>query len=153
MLKIENNKVSKCTKTKDKANWIKSTRKNLRIQSTKGADISSQSDVGATPSGSKILTGNPGIQFLPPNPLRVEQKIQKLIQFRLTELAENLRPDNSKIKSQRGGLVIVFVGTLVKRPMNMCLAVRRKKQILYNQFTPIQWMAGCCSIIRDDNNY
>ena len=52
----------------------------------------------------------------PPSRLREEAGIQEEVQNRLRHLADNVKPGMSKIKSQRGGAVDVFVNHKVRWP-------------------------------------
>ena len=83
-----------------------------------------------------------GCIFPSPSDLRQDAKIQKEVQLRLQELADNAGKDNEKIKSQRGGSVDVYVGKRIKWPHEFVLSGSTKERVSYNQLTPIQWMPG-----------
>ena len=74
------------------------------------------------------------------------------MQLRLQELADNAGKSNEKIKSQRGGLVDVYVFKRIKWPHEFVLSGSTKERVSYNQLTPIQWMAGFCRSMREEVN-
>ena len=60
------------------------------------------------------------------------------VQARLRELADNIQAGNSKIKSQRGGAVDVYVSNRVKWPHEFVLSGHSKERVTYNQLSPVQ---------------
>ena len=61
---------------------------------------------GVGPTSLPVHTVN---NIPPPSRLREEARIQGEVQNRLRHLADNVKPGMGKIKSQRGGVVDVFV--------------------------------------------
>ena len=53
-----------------------------------------------------------------------------------------------KLKSQRGGSVLVLVKNQLKWPHEYVLARNNKERVMYNHLTMEQWMAGCCRTMR-----
>ena len=88
----------------------------------------------------------------PPDKLREEARIQLEVQNRLKQLAEQAKPGNEKIKSQRGGSVEVFVKNRVKWPHEFVLSGQNKDRLSYNQLSPIQWVAGFCRTMREESS-
>ena len=85
--------------------------------------------------------------------LRHDRFIQEQVDNRLKELSGlNKKGIDSKIKSQRGGAVDVYVNQRVKWPHEFVLAGTSKDRLNYNQLNIIQWMAGFCRIMRDEEN-
>ena len=80
----------------------------------------------------------------PPSQLREEARTQEEEPNRLKHLADNVKPGMAKIKSQRGGLVDVFVNHKVRWPHEFVLS-----GLMYNQLSPVQCMAGFCQTIRE----
>ena len=90
--------------------------------------------------------------ILPPSHLREGARIQEEVQNRLRHLADSVKPDMGKIKSQRGGAVDVFVSHKVRWPHEFVLSGQNKDRITYNQLSPVQWMAGFCRSIREESD-
>ena len=88
----------------------------------------------------------------PPDKVREEARIQLEVQNRLKQLAEQAKPGNEKIKSQRGGSVEVFVKNRVKWPHEFVLSGQNKDRLSYNQLSPIQWVAGFCRTMREESS-
>ena len=88
----------------------------------------------------------------PPSQLREEVRIQEEVQSRLRHLADNAKPGIGKLKSQRGGVVDVFISHRVRWPHEFVLSGQNKDRITYNQLSPVQWMAGFCRSMREDSN-
>ena len=79
--------------------------------------------------------------------------IQEQVENRLKELSGlNKKGIESKIKSQRGGSVDVYVNQTVKWPHEFVLARTSKDRLNYNQLNITQWMAGFCRIMRDEES-
>ena len=71
--------------------------------------------------------------------------IQEQVENHLKELSGlNKKGIDSKIKSQRGGSVDVYVNQRVKWPHEFVLARTSKDRLNYNQLNITQWMAGFC---------
>ena len=71
--------------------------------------------------------------------------IQEQVENCLKELSGlNKKCIDSKIKSQRGGVVDVYVNQRVKLPHEFVLAGTFKDRLNYNQLNITQWMAGFC---------
>ena len=85
----------------------------------------------------------------PPASLRQEVRVQQEVQARLRELVYNTHAGNSKIKSQRGGPVDLYINNRVKWPHKFVLAGHNKERIK-NQLCPVQWMAGFCQTMGDE---
>ena len=58
----------------------------------------------------------------------------------------------TKLKSQRGGSVDVFVNHKVRWPHEFVLSGQNKDRVTYNQLSPVQWMAGFCRTIRKESD-
>ena len=85
--------------------------------------------------------------------IKYDQQIQEQVDQRLRELADIAQTGTcSKVKSQRGGQVDVFVRTHVKWPHDFVLSGSSKECILYDQLTMPQWMAGFCRTMREETN-
>ena len=84
--------------------------------------------------------------------MREEARIQEEVQTRLRHLADNFKPGMTKLKSQRGGAVDVFVNHKVRWPHEFVLSGQNKDRVTYNQLSPIQWMAGFCRTIREESD-
>ena len=84
--------------------------------------------------------------------MREEARIQEEVQTRLRHLADNVKPGMTKLKSQRGGAVDVFVNNKVRWPHEFVLSGQNKDKVTYNQVSPIQWMAGFCRTIREESD-
>ena len=81
----------------------------------------------------------PSVGHLPSlEQLKHESKIQEEVQARLKHLVENAKPGKDKIKSQRGGLVDVFVANRVKWFHEYVLSSQSKDRVTYNLLSPIQ---------------
>ena len=85
--------------------------------------------------------------------MRHDRFIQEQVEDRLKELSGlNKKGIDSKIKSQRGGSVDVYVNQRVKWPHEFILARTSKDRLNYNQLNITQWMAGFCRIMRDEES-
>ena len=85
--------------------------------------------------------------------MRHDRFIQEQVENRLKELSGlNKKGIDSKVKSQRGGAVEVFVNQGVKWPHEFVLTGASKDRLNYNQLNITQWMAGFCRIMRDEGN-
>ena len=109
--------------------------------------VQSSQEVGAAPSSAPVPRYIP-----PPSRLREEARIQEEVQTRLRHLADNVKPGMTKLKSQRGGAVDVFVNHKVRWPHEFVLSGQNKDRVTYNQLSPIQWMAGFCHTIREESD-
>ena len=104
-------------------------------------------EVGAAPSSVHVPYTIP-----PPSRLREEARIQEEVQSRLRHLADTAKPGMTKLKSQRGGSVDVFVNHKVRWPHAFVLLGQNKDRVTYNQLSPVQWMAGFCRTIREESD-
>ena len=85
--------------------------------------------------------------------MRHDRFIQEQVENRLKELSGlNKKGIDSKIKSQRGGAVDVYVNQRLKWPHEFVLAGTSKDRLNYNHLNITQWMAGFCRIMRDEEN-
>ena len=85
--------------------------------------------------------------------MRHDRFIQEQVENRLKVLSGlNKKGIDSKIKSQRGGEVDVYINKKVKWPHEFVLAGTSKDRLNYNQLNITQWMAGFCRIMRDEEN-
>ena len=90
----------------------------------------------------------PSLQEIKCNP-----NIQVQVDQRLRELADmSQRGTLNKVKSQRGGQVEVLVRNRVKWPHEFVLAGSTKEHISYDQLSMVQWMAGFCRTMREEND-
>ena len=109
-------------------------------------------------AASSNLTVPQGEAHLPENlpnlqTMRHDRFIQEQVENCLKELSGlNKKGIDSKIKSQRGGAVDVYVNQRVKCPHEFVLAGTSKDRLNYNQLNITQWMAGFCRIMRDEEN-
>ena len=85
--------------------------------------------------------------------IRANNQIQCSVEERIKELQQLAKTgtSESKIKSQRGGQVDVFVKNRIKWPHEYVLAGSQKERVSYDQLTMGQWMAGFCRTMRDEN--
>ena len=83
--------------------------------------------------------------------IRQDALIQHQVDQRLKELSQS---DNTgtKIKSLRGGPVEVVVPNRVKWPQEFVLSGFKKERIQYDQLSVVQWVAGYCRILREEQN-
>ena len=88
-------------------------------------------EVGAAPPSVHVPHSIP-----PPSRLRGEARIQEEVQSRLRHLADNVKPGMTKLKSQRGGSVDVFVNHKVSWPHEFVLSGQNKDRVTYNQLSP-----------------
>ena len=70
---------------------------------------------------------------------------------RLRDLAQNTTA-GTKIKSLRGGPVEVLVSNRVKWPQEFVLSGFKKERIHYDQLSVMQWVAGFCRILREEQD-
>ena len=139
---MENSKKKSVRKTND-VTKIKKSKIKPRVS---GVQVASQ-DVGAAPSSVHVPHTIP-----PPSRLREEARIQEEVQSRLRHLADNAKPGMTKLKSQRGGSVDVFVNHKVRWPHEFVLSGQNKDRVTYNQLSPVQWMAGFCRTIGEESD-
>ena len=84
--------------------------------------------------------------------IKYDQQIQQ-VDHPLRELADIAQTGTcTKVKSQRGGQVDVFVRTRVKWPHEFILSGSSKERISYDQLSMPQWMAGFCRTMREETN-
>ena len=83
--------------------------------------------------------------------IRNDAFIQSQVDQRLKDLTN---PDRTgtKITSLRGGPVEVVVPNRVKWPQEFVLSGFKKERIQYDQLTVVQWVAGYCRILREEQN-
>ena len=85
--------------------------------------------------------------------IRQNTNIQQQVDQRIHELSLLAKTGtDSKIKSQRGGPVEVYIKNKVKWPHEYVLAGVHKERISYDQLTMGQWMAGFCRTMRDESD-
>ena len=136
------NSIKKPVKKTNDASKIKKSKSKPRVNG-----VQSSQEVGAAPSSAPVPRYIP-----PPSRLREEARIQEEVQTRLRHLAHNVKPGMTKLKSQRGGAVDVFVNHKVRWPHEFVLSGQNKDRVTYNQLSPIQWMAGFCRTIREESD-
>ena len=84
--------------------------------------------------------------------MRSKMHIQQQVEQRLKEITELSTSGNeNKLKSQRGG-VEVFVKNKIRWPHEFVLAGNTKERISYNQLNVLQWMAGFCRTMKEEND-
>ena len=109
----------------------------------------------AASSNLTVSQGEADLQEKLPNlqTMRHDRIIQEQVENRLKELSGLTKKGiDSKIKSQRGGSVDVYVNQRVKWPHEFVLAGTSKDRLNYNQLNITQWMAGFCRIMRDEES-
>ena len=85
--------------------------------------------------------------------IKCDSNIQVQVDQRLRELADLSQTGiSNKVKSQRGGQVEVLVQNRVKWPHEFVLAGSTKERISYDQLSMVQWMAGFCRTMREEND-
>ena len=85
--------------------------------------------------------------------IKCDSNIQVQVDQPLRELADLSQTGTSnKLKSQRGGQVEVLVRNRVKWPHEFVLACSTKECISYDQLSMVQWMAGFCCTMREEND-
>ena len=127
-------------KTVRKTNDVTKIKKSKTKAKVTGVQVPSQ-EVGAAP-----------YTIPPPSRLREEARIQEEVQSRLRHLADTAKPGMTKLKSQKGGSVDVFVNHKVRWPHEFVLSCQNKDRVTYNQLSPVQWMAGFCRTIREESD-
>ena len=70
---------------------------------------------------------------------------------RLRDLAQNTTA-GTQIKSLRGGPVEVLLSNRGKWPQEFVLSGFKKERIQYDQLSVVQWVAGFCQILREEQN-
>ena len=130
--KIENSGLN-CKKTSDVSKIKGKSEKDHRGSAALGHCVS--------------LTVNPSVStsslnMPPPVSLRQEARVWQEVQARLRKLADNPHASNTKIKSQRGGLVGININIVM-------LAGHDKDRITYTQLSTVQWLTGFCRTMRD----
>ena len=88
----------------------------------------------------------PSTQFL-----KKSSHIQAAVDEKLQELARI--NEQGRFKSQRGGNEQINVKYQVPWPQNHVLSGTSKSRTSYDSLTIFQWMAGFCSIIKDENDF
>ena len=83
--------------------------------------------------------------------IRQDAFIQSQVDQRLRDLAQNTTA-GTKIKSLRGGPVEVLVWNQVKWPQEFVLSGFKKGRIQYDQVSVVQWVAGFCWILREEQD-
>ena len=78
--------------------------------------------------------------------------IQQQVAERLKELSSLSQGTETKIKSQRGGPVDIFVKNRVKWPHEFVLAGPSKERVSYNNLTMLQWVAGFCRTMKEEHD-
>ena len=106
-------------KTVRKTNDVTKIKKSKTKARVNGVQVASQ-EVGAAPPVPHSIP--------PPSRLREEARIQEEVQNRIRHLADNVKPGMTKLKSQRGGSVDVFVNHKVRcqHELNMTMAVKSR---------------------------
>ena len=117
-----------------------------------GSDAASTLNVSTTPSQDVDEDSDAGDDALIPSTkfLKTSTHIQEAVDRRLQELAKI--NEQGKFKSQRGNNDQVTVKQQVPWPQNYVLAGTSKTRITYDSLSTFQWMAGVCSIIREEKN-
>ena len=139
---MENSMKKPVKKTND-ASKIKKSKNKVKVDDVQAG----AHRVGAISSSVHVPHNIP-----PPSRLREEARIQEEVQTRLRHLADNVKPGMTKLKSQRGGAVDVFVNHKVRWPHEIVLSGQNKDRVTYNQLSPIQWIAGFCRTIREESD-
>ena len=92
-------------------------------------------------------------QSVPPlSTLRSDKLIQQQVAERLKELSSLSQGTETKIKSQRGGPVDIFVKNRVKWSHEFVLAGPSKERLSYNNLTMLQWVAGFCRTMKEEHD-
>ena len=115
---------------------VKSTRAN-RSKSTQAEKSTATSNTGCfTQLGTSQV---PSLDYIKAN-----NQIQRSVEDRIKELQRIAKTgmSESKIKSQRGGQVDVFVTNRIKWSHVYIVAGTQKERVSYDQLTMGQWMTG-----------
>ena len=83
--------------------------------------------------------------------LRQDPLIQDKVQQHIQELNQLVNTGDSKIKSQMGG-VDVFVKHRVRWPHEYILSGSNKERVSYDQLLVVQWVAGFCRTMKEEQN-
>ena len=145
---------SNCKKSVDKSK-IKSKRAKVVVQkvptSTHSQSVDTVTSQGV--STASTVTGTQTNSHTLPSlsSIRQNANIQHQVDQRIHELSVLAKTGtDSKIKSQRGGPVEVYIKNKVKWPHEYVLAGLNKERVSYDQLTMGQWMAGFCRTMRDE---
>ena len=147
---------SNCKKSVDKTK-IKSKRAKVVVQkvptSTHSQSVDTVTSQGV--STAQTVTGTQTNSHTLPSlsSIRQNANIQHQVDQRIHELSVLAKTGtDSKIKSQRGGPVEVYIKNKVKWPHEYVLAGLNKERVSYDQLTMGQWMAGFCRTMRDESD-
>ena len=113
-------------------------------------DSGSNLCTGQSLSSQKPVVQNTTIPHL--QELRQDIYIKTQVQKRLKDLADSVRTGNCKQKSLRGGSVEVTVPNRIKWPHEYVLSGSQKESVLCDQLSIIQWLAGFCRIMKEEQN-
>ena len=83
--------------------------------------------------------------------LRQDSLIQDRVQQCIQELNQLVNTGDSKIKSQRGGFD-VFVKHRVRWHHKYVLSSSNKERVSYDQLSVVQWVAGFCRTMKEEQN-
>ena len=130
---------------------VKKTSDRSKVKSSKKTSTVSVAGSGSVRIDTVRDATASGCMFPSPSDLRQDAKIQQEVQLRLRELADNAGKGNEN-KIPEGGSVDVYVGRRIKWLHEFVLAGNAKDRVSYDQLTPIQWMAGFCRSMREEEN-
>ena len=146
---------SNCKKSVDKSK-IKSKRGKVVVQkvptSTHSQSVDTVTSQGV--STAQTVTGTQTNSHTLPSLSSIRQNANiKQVDQRIHELSVLAKTGtDSKIKSQRGGPVEVYIKNKVKWPHEYVLASLNKEHVSYDQLTMGQWMAGFCRTMWDESD-
>ena len=131
---------------------IDRTEEQLQGQVQSDIDTGSSLDVSTTPSQEVDEDSDAGDDVVIPTVkhLKTSKHIQESVDLRLQELAKI--NEQGRFKSQRGNNDQVTVKQQIPWPHNYVLADTSKARVTYDSLSTFQWMAGFCSIIREEKS-
>ena len=115
-----------------------------------GSEAASSLFVSNTPSQDVDEDSDAGDDAVIPTTkfLKTSTHIQEAVDQRLQELAKI--NEQGKFKSQRGNNDQIILKQQVPWPQNCVLADTSKARRTYDSLSTFQWMAGFCSIVREE---
>ena len=126
---------------KVKKHWIRK-----KIKGVSKSKTSTRVTPVTLPQNQCPTSGMPSLQSI-----RQDAFIQSQVDQRLRDLAHNTTT-GTKLKSLRGGPVEVLVSNRVKWPQEFVLSGFKKERIQYDQLSVVQWVAGFCRILREEQD-
>ena len=131
---------------------IDRTEEQLQSRPKIATDAIGAADVSTSSSQEVDEVSDPGDDAVIPSAqfLKKSKHIQAAVDERLQEVARI--NEQGRFKSQRGGNEQINVKHQVQWSQNYVLAGTSKSRVTYDSLTTFQWMAGFCSIIREEKD-